>query len=466
MTDLIRLPFRLPAQIGTELFPNAIAAPPILRTDILLQPAPGEALPIDMPYAAALAQIIANRTVLDRASAIHQFFLGQRHNAELSGLDVTAKELAIDGGLRLRYRRLHGRESLDITVVVDARRLLEQVVGDDAAPDGYIAAIFTMSADVSRDLGIFEEDDLGDYLLARIDVDYNWSVTMRLNGVVVATEKFDASLGTPVTDLGGVVTGYNQYVLVVAALGDGLAFQSAQNDRTNPNPLQAKIAPARKDKRLFAYPFYGVHDYALPPYKPPAVDPYHVDNSVPVAIDLTQYLSPASPSLPNAVLPADKRFAKAALGPLKDAANIVTFGFTPTVATGVTWTIDGGAGGYARFIIDPAVTESEAALSTVTETTPDCLAVWAEFYSRRAQRPVVQTWRKQTNTGLLMVHDKPQLIVGGVDVVNAYSAFVVDLTPANMSSERPDAPDDYWWTVDGAGNFTDANGAPRDIYGN
>jgi hypothetical protein len=465
MTDLIRLPFRLPAQIGTELFPNAIAAPPILRTDILLQPAPGEALPIDMPYAAALAQIIANRTVLDRASAIHQFFLGQRHNAELSGLSVTAKELALDGGLRLRYRRLHGRESLDITVVVDARRLLEQVVGDDAAPDGYIAAIFTMSAAVSEDLGIIRSDGVGDQLLARIDVDYNWAVKVRVNGVLVATEKFDASKGTPITDLFGTVTGYNHTVLVVAALGSALSFQSAQNDRVNPNPLLQKITPARKDKRLFAYPFYGVHNYALPPYKPPAVDPYPVVD-VPIATDLTQYLSPASPSFPYAVLAADYRVAKAAIGPLKDAANIVTFELAPTVVTGSTSFADGGAGGFARFVADPLIQLYVNNLNYTSETTPDCLAVWAEFYSRRAQRPVVQTWRMETNTGLLMVHDKPQLLVGNVDVVNAYSAFVVDLTPANMASERPDSPDDYWWTTDGAGNFTDANGAPRDIYGN
>jgi hypothetical protein len=253
-------------------------------------------------------------------------------------------------------------------------------------------------------------------------------------------------------------------VLVVAALGDGLAFQSAQNDRVNPNPLLQKITPARKDKRLFAYPFYGVHDYALPPYQPPAVDPYPVAGSVPIATDLTQYLSPASPSFPDAVLPADKRITKASLGPLKDAANIVTFELTPTVTTGSTSFIAGV--GFAAFVADPLVQSYLRDLNYTSDAIPDCLAVWAEFYSRKAQRPVVQTWRMQTNTGLLMVHDKPQLLVGSVDVVNVHQVFVVDLTPANMASERPDAPDDYWWTVDGAGNFTDANGAPRDIYGN
>ena len=102
------LPFQLPTQVGEELFSRTIQASPQVRLSI-----GGLSLDGSAPHQSVIDA--AEALVSEHQHLIRGYALGQRQNAELSGLPVYGHETAFPGG-SLRYTNLAGSETLQITV--------------------------------------------------------------------------------------------------------------------------------------------------------------------------------------------------------------------------------------------------------------------------------------------------------------------------------------------------------------
>ena len=101
------LPFQLPTQVGTELFPNVMQSPAILRVSIT-----GESEnPMDPQEALRLASMMVEGS----SGAIRGFFLGQTQRANLSGqwLQSGGKEFSWGS---VRHTRVMGVDQMEVGV--------------------------------------------------------------------------------------------------------------------------------------------------------------------------------------------------------------------------------------------------------------------------------------------------------------------------------------------------------------
>ena len=101
------LPFQLPTQVGTELFPNVIQALPLFRVSIV-----GESEnPMDLQEANHLASLMVEGS----SGAIRGFFLGQSQHTNLSGqwMQSAGKEFPWGSA---RYTSVMGVSQLEIGV--------------------------------------------------------------------------------------------------------------------------------------------------------------------------------------------------------------------------------------------------------------------------------------------------------------------------------------------------------------
>ena len=101
------LPFQLPTQVGTELFPNVMQAPPLLRVLIV-----GES---ETPMNLQEARTLAAMMVEGSSGAIRGFFLGQSQHTNLSGqwMQSAGKEFPWGSA---RYTSVMGASQLEIGV--------------------------------------------------------------------------------------------------------------------------------------------------------------------------------------------------------------------------------------------------------------------------------------------------------------------------------------------------------------
>ena len=136
------LPFQLPIQVGTELFPNVMQAPPIMTTTIeepqevgddQLDPLQGDA---DNSYGMEEGQspkefgavpasgknslrdeaIYVATQMIEKAQAqIRGWYLGQAHNAAISGLTISKTSHAFSWG-RATYTKAMQMSMLELVV--------------------------------------------------------------------------------------------------------------------------------------------------------------------------------------------------------------------------------------------------------------------------------------------------------------------------------------------------------------
>ena len=120
------LPFQLPVQVGTELFPNVMQAPPIMTTTIEepqelsdkdIDPrqgseansygmadgespkTPGDNVPSKDPGSVrSEATYVATQMVEKAQAQIRGWYLGQEHNAAISGLAISKTSHAFSWG--------------------------------------------------------------------------------------------------------------------------------------------------------------------------------------------------------------------------------------------------------------------------------------------------------------------------------------------------------------------------------
>ena len=141
------LPFQLPIQVGTELFPNIIEAPPVMTTEIeepqelqddRIDPrqgsetntygmedgqspkSPGDNVPPDTgpeggKQLRAEAMWAAEKMIESAQGQIRGWFMGQKHNAELSALGVTKKTGVFPWG-RMIYAKAAQTQMLELKV--------------------------------------------------------------------------------------------------------------------------------------------------------------------------------------------------------------------------------------------------------------------------------------------------------------------------------------------------------------
>lgn len=105
------LPFQLPTQVGTELFPNTMQQPAIFRVSIA-----GES---EEPMNLQEAHQLASMMVEGSSGAIRGFFLGQTQRANLSGqwMQSAGKEFPWGSA---RYTSVMGASQLEIGVSASA----------------------------------------------------------------------------------------------------------------------------------------------------------------------------------------------------------------------------------------------------------------------------------------------------------------------------------------------------------
>lgn len=101
------LPFQLPTQVGTELFPNVMQQPAILRVSI-----EGKS---ETPTNLQEAHQLASMLVEGSSGAIRGFFLGQTQRANLSGqwLQSGGKEFPWGS---VRHTRVMGVDQIEVEV--------------------------------------------------------------------------------------------------------------------------------------------------------------------------------------------------------------------------------------------------------------------------------------------------------------------------------------------------------------
>ena len=101
------LPFQMPTQVGTELFPNVMQSPTIFRVLIV-----GES---DTPMNLQEAHQLASMMIEGSSGAIRGFFLGQTQRANLSGqwLQSGGKEFPWGS---VRHTRVMGTDQMEIGV--------------------------------------------------------------------------------------------------------------------------------------------------------------------------------------------------------------------------------------------------------------------------------------------------------------------------------------------------------------
>jgi hypothetical protein len=137
------LPFQLPTQVGTELFPNAMQAPPIMTTTIEepqdlsdkdIDPrqgseansygmedgespkTPGDNVPSKDPGSVrSEADYVAIQMVEKAQAQIRGWYLGQAHNAAISGLTISKTSHAFSWG-HATYTKAMQVSMLELTV--------------------------------------------------------------------------------------------------------------------------------------------------------------------------------------------------------------------------------------------------------------------------------------------------------------------------------------------------------------
>lgn len=107
------LPFQLRPSIGTDLFPDTVQSMPQLRTSI--------STTVEDASIGQEAIDAASKIIEESSSVIRGYFLGQRHNAAVSGLDVYGHSAPFSGG-SMRYSNQYGAETLHISVDVQMSR--------------------------------------------------------------------------------------------------------------------------------------------------------------------------------------------------------------------------------------------------------------------------------------------------------------------------------------------------------
>ena len=141
------LPFQLPIQVGTELFPNVMQAPPIMTTTIeepqevkddQLDPlqgseansygmadgqspkTPGDNVPPKDPGSVRSEAIYVATQMIEKAQAqIRGWYLGQAHNAAISGLTISKTSHAFSWG-RATYTKAMQMSMLELVVSAHA----------------------------------------------------------------------------------------------------------------------------------------------------------------------------------------------------------------------------------------------------------------------------------------------------------------------------------------------------------
>lgn len=137
------LPFQLPTQVGTELFPNVMQAPPSMTTTIeepqkvgddQLDPlqgnadnsygmedgespkTPGDNVPSKDPGSTRSEAIYVATQMVEKAQAqIRGWYLGQAHNAAISGLTISKTSHAFSWG-HATYTKAMQMSMLELTV--------------------------------------------------------------------------------------------------------------------------------------------------------------------------------------------------------------------------------------------------------------------------------------------------------------------------------------------------------------
>jgi hypothetical protein len=137
------LPFQLPTQVGTELFPDAMQAPPIMRITVEapgnapnkeVDPrqgsdensygmedgespkTPGDNVPIKDPGSVRSEAVFVATQVVEKAHAqINGWYLGQSYNAAMSGLATVKTSTTFSWG-HATYTKAVQMSMLELTV--------------------------------------------------------------------------------------------------------------------------------------------------------------------------------------------------------------------------------------------------------------------------------------------------------------------------------------------------------------
>lgn len=228
---------------------------------------------------------------------------------------------------------------------------------------------------------------------------------------------------------------------------DALRSRSVYNDTRARKKLLNKIAPSRKDKRLFRYPFLGSRSGRLDTtpeqlLSGDIVPEHKAAIRMPLEADIAAFF-PAG-DLAGAGFDDQVNFEDILLSPLNPLGpNIIRVVFT------VTPVLSGLEGTYSRSGV-----------------------VWGEFYSRNPKsfRQVNTSWHWRDTSGAnsILVNDRPQVFAQPflMDIPEITSGqedvdFSLDLTPETMSGQEL-RPNDYWGeSEEDSDSYTDALGEVR-----